>query len=73
MEDENNYLYKKMKLTFYGGTGSVTGANFLVEHIDVAGKSIKILVDCGLMQGTQTADVFNKNDFSYKPEEIDFL
>jgi predicted metal-dependent RNase len=35
----------KAKLTFCGGTGTVTGANFLLE---LAG--VKILVDCGLVQ-----------------------
>ncbi len=62
-----------MKLTFYGGTGSVTGANFLIEHANDAGKSIKILIDCGMMQGAETADAFNRDPFPYKPEEIDFL
>ncbi|MDD4803575.1 MAG: MBL fold metallo-hydrolase [Candidatus Pacebacteria bacterium] len=62
-----------MKLTFYGGTGSVTGANFLLEHTNKEGKNIKILIDCGLMQGTKTADSFNRDPFPYNPEEIDFL
>jgi metallo-beta-lactamase family protein len=61
-----------MKLTFYGGTGSVTGANFFIEHTH-EGKNIKILVDCGLMQGTEGADTFNKDVFPYKPEEVDFI
>src|SRR4051812_27320047 len=62
-----------MKLTFYGGTGAVTGANFYVEHTDGTGKSLKILIDCGMLQGVETADSFNSQDFPYKPEEIDFL
>jgi metallo-beta-lactamase family protein len=57
-----------MKITFYGGTGSVTGANFLVEY-----KDKKFLVDCGLMQGTKTAQGFNREDFPYNPQDIDFL
>ncbi len=57
-----------MKLTFYGGTGSVTGANFLLEY-----KNKKVLIDCGLMQGTKTASSFNREDFPYKPEDISFL
>src|SRR3990167_9453286 len=56
------------KITFYGGTGSVTGANFLIE---VAGK--RILVDCGLTQGMKIADDINWEPFSYQPAEIDFL
>ena len=62
-----------MKVTFYGGTGSVTGANFLVEHTDASGKSVKILIDCGMMQGSDTALRFNQAPFPYKVEEIDFL
>jgi metallo-beta-lactamase family protein len=57
------------KLTFFGGAGSVTGANFLLEFSD----GLKILIDCGLMQGTDTADSFNRDPFPYNPEEIDFL
>jgi len=62
-----------MKLTFYGGTGSVTGANFFVEHTDSEGKSLKILIDCGMLQGVETADAFNSEPFPYNPEEIDYL
>ncbi|MFA5652299.1 MAG: MBL fold metallo-hydrolase [Candidatus Paceibacterota bacterium] len=58
-----------LKLTFYGGTGSVTGANFLLESKG----GLKILIDCGLMQGTETSDSFNRDPFPYNPEEIDFL
>lgn len=57
-----------MKLTFYGGAGSVTGANFLLDY-----KGKKVLVDCGLMQGTKNASNFNREDFPYNPENVDFL
>jgi len=56
------------KVTFCGGTGSVTGANFLLE---IAGK--KILIDCGLTQGLKIADDINWEPFPYKVEEIDML
>ena len=56
------------KITFYGGTGSVTGANFLIE---IDGK--KILVDCGLTQGLKIADDTNWDPFIYNPKEIDIL
>jgi metallo-beta-lactamase family protein len=62
-----------MKLTFYGGTGTVTGANFLLENSSDSSNKLKILIDCGLMQGTETSDSFNRDPFPYKPEEIDFL
>ncbi len=56
------------KITFCGGTGSVTGANFLFE---AEGK--KILVDCGLNQGMKLADDINWEPFPYNPKEIDIL
>ena len=45
----------KLKLTFYGGVGGVTGANYLLED-----KDIKILVDCGLFQGSSFDDIRNR-------------
>lgn len=59
---------KTAKITFCGGTGTVTGANFLLE---ADGK--KILVDCGLTQGTKLADDINWSPFPYDPKEVDFL
>ncbi len=56
------------KITFCGGTGQVTGANFLFE---ADGK--KILVDCGLTQGSKIADDINWEPFPYDPKEIDIL
>ncbi|MFA6524531.1 MAG: MBL fold metallo-hydrolase [Candidatus Paceibacterota bacterium] len=56
------------KITFCGGTGSVTGANFLLE-ID----NKKILVDCGLTQGMKLADDINWDPFPYNSKEIDIL
>ncbi|MDO8483078.1 MAG: MBL fold metallo-hydrolase [bacterium] len=55
-------------LTFCGGVGSVTGANFLLE---AAGK--KILIDCGMVQGSRFADDENRQEFLYDPVSIDFL
>jgi metallo-beta-lactamase family protein len=59
---------KKAKITFCGGTGSVTGANFLLE---IDGK--KVLVDCGLTQGMKMADDINWDPFPYDPKTIDIL
>jgi metallo-beta-lactamase family protein len=61
-------MEKTAKITFYGGTGSVTGANFLLE---IDGK--KILVDCGLTQGAKVADDINWDPFIYDPKTIDIL
>ncbi|MBU3668504.1 MAG: MBL fold metallo-hydrolase [Candidatus Taylorbacteria bacterium] len=64
----------KLKLTFCGGTGSVTGANFLLEGPlkNIEGE-FKLLVDCGLEQGTHQADEFNHKKFIYDPKKIDAL
>jgi len=56
------------KLTFYGGTGTVTGANFLLEI-----NGTKILIDCGLVQGNKFAENLNRSDFLYNPPEVDYL
>ncbi len=67
-------MSKKLKLTFCGGTGSVTGANFLLEEILIDGKiGKKFLVDCGLTQDTKMADEVNWKPFQYDPTEIDVL
>ncbi len=62
-----------MKLTFYGGTGNVTGANFFVEHKNEKGESLKFIVDCGMLQGVETADSFNHKDFPYDVATLDYL
>ncbi len=59
---------KSMRVTFCGGVGSVTGANFLLET-----DTVKILVDCGLLQGANDADLENQKPFPYDPTQIDFL
>ncbi len=55
-----------MKLTFYGGAKTVTGANYLLE----SGKT-KILIDCGLHQGSQYSEDLNFEPFPYNPKHID--
>ncbi len=57
-----------MKITFYGGAKSVTGANYLLDSGD-----IKILVDCGLYQGSKYSEDFNYEKFAYNPAEINFV
>lgn len=55
-------------LGFYGGIGSVTGANFMLD----TGK-LAILVDCGLVQGDKFAQEINAEPFVYNPAQIDAL
>lgn len=65
-------MSKKLKLTFAGGAGTVTGANFLVDGISEE-KPIRFLVDCGLSQGSREMDEKNWEDFSYDVTSIDYL
>lgn len=57
-----------MKLSFYGGVQQVTGSNYLLEH-----EGVKILVDCGLFQGSKYAETLNYSNFPYDPKEINFI
>lgn len=61
----------KPTITFYGGTGSVTGANFLLNVGD--DNNTKILVDCGLIQGEKFANDENRKGFVYNPAEVNYL
>lgn len=54
-----------MKITFYGGAKSVTGANYLLEVGDK-----KYLFECGLSQGGDFAEEQNYQPFHYNPQEI---
>jgi metallo-beta-lactamase family protein len=56
------------KLTFLGAAGCVTGSKYLVE---AAGK--KLLVDCGLFQGTDDLKDRNWNPLPVDPKTIDCL
>lgn len=58
----------KITLTFCGGVGTVTGANFLLQT-----DNVKILVDCGMIQGPKYEREKNRQDFIYNPAEINYL
>jgi metallo-beta-lactamase family protein len=58
-----------MKLTFHGGAKSVTGSNYLIETTH-EGRPFKVLVDCGLHQGSNYCERHNFEPFPYNPEEI---
>jgi metallo-beta-lactamase family protein len=55
------------KLTFLGAAGCVTGSRYLVE---AAGK--RLLVDCGLFQGSQELQDRNYKPLPTDPKSIDF-
>jgi len=55
-----------MRLTFLGGTGTVTGSKYLLEH---AGR--RLLIDCGLFQGLKQLRLRNWDSFPLAAGEID--
>lgn len=55
-----------MKITFYGGAGWVTGAMYLLED-----KGVKILVECGFIQGGKKEEKENYKDFMFDPKDIE--
>lgn len=62
-----------MKLTFYGGAGEVTGVKYLLEAKINPKKTVKILVDCGMLQGGKDALIRNYEPFPFNAKEIDYL
>lgn len=57
-----------MKISFHGADREVTGSCHLLE---AAGK--RVLVDCGLYQGSRELNVENGEDFGFDPASIDIL
>ncbi|MBU4353288.1 MBL fold metallo-hydrolase [Patescibacteria group bacterium] len=62
----------KLKFNFYGAAQEVTGSNNLLE-VEIGGKKTKLLVDCGLFQGSKINDERNDKPFLYNPQDIDAL
>jgi len=57
-----------MKLTFLGGTGTVTGSKYLLEH-----EGRRLLVDAGLFQGLKQLRLRNWDAFPVPPSSIDAI
>lgn len=60
------------KLTFLGAAGCVTGSKYLVEASGSGGASKKLLVDCGLFQGTNELRERNFKPLPTDPRTIDY-
>ena len=57
-----------MKISFHGAAEGVTGSCHLIQ---VGTK--KILIDCGLFQGSREVEEENANSFGFDASEIDYL
>ena len=57
-----------MRLQFLGAATTVTGSQFLL-----ATDRARVLVDCGMFQGSPNEAAHNRVPFAFDPREIDAL
>ena len=57
-----------MRLHFLGATRTVTGSQYLLET-----DRARVVVDCGMFQGSPHDVIRNRIPFAYRPEDIDAL
>lgn len=57
-----------MRLSFHGATQTVTGSCHMVE---ACGK--RVLIDCGMLQGSRELDRENVDPFGFDPRQIDLV
>jgi len=62
------YTLKMAKLSFFGASQEVTGSCFLLES-----ESTKILIDCGMFQGSRFNEKRTREPFPFDPASIDAL
>jgi metallo-beta-lactamase family protein len=57
-----------MHLTFLGGANTVTGSRFLLETARA-----KVLIDCGMFQGSPNEVIRNRVPVGFEPSELDAI
>ncbi len=57
-----------MQISFHGADRSVTGSCHLIEC-----RGRRLLIDCGLFQGSRELEEDNVEDFGFDPKAIDYL
>jgi metallo-beta-lactamase family protein len=57
-----------MQITFLGGATTVTGSQYLLET-----SRAKILIDCGMFQGSPNESVRNRLPFGFDPKTLDAM
>jgi metallo-beta-lactamase family protein len=55
-----------MQIRFLGGATTVTGSQFLIET-----ERARVLIDCGMFQGSPNESVRNRIPFGFDPAELD--
>lgn len=55
-------------ITFHGAAGTVTGSCF-----EIRGAGKRILVDCGMFQGTRSLEKLNYDPLPFDPQELDAI
>jgi len=55
-----------VRLSFLGAVSGVTGSQFLVETTQA-----RVLIDCGLFQGSPHEMVHNRLGFAFPPDSLD--
>src|SRR3954447_19736736 len=58
--------YASMEIHFLGGATTVTGSQFLLET-----SRARVLIDCGMFQGSPNESIRNRIPFAYDPAALD--
>lgn len=63
---------KRIRLAFYGATGTVTGSRYLLT-VDEEGDQHKFLIDCGLFQGHKQLRLRNWAPLPFDVQQLDAI